>query len=534
MEIFNVIKQKILDGKTSLGIEFGSTRIKAILIDDEYNVIAMGGYDWENKYINDNWTYDLCDVWTGLKESYHQIYLNIKDKFGIDIKKIGNIGISGMMHGYLAFDKDGNLLVPFRTWRNTYTEDDANELSDILNFTIPTRWSASHLYHAIKNNEHHIKNINYITTLSGYIHWMLTGEKVIGIGDGSGIFPIDSDIKDYDNHMLDKFEYEIHKFGNDINLRKLFPKVLVAGENAGCLKKESISLIDVTGNLEPYIPFCPPEGDAGTGMVATNSIKKRTGNVSAGTSIFSMIVLDSKLKNRYSEIDMVTTPNGYPVAMVHANNCTSDINAWANLFREVLGMFNLYPDKNELFTALYSKSAEGDKDAGKLVSYNYISGESITKVKEGIPIFLRSPKSNFTLSNFMKCNIYSSLATLKIGLDILKKNEDIKIDRIVGHGGFFKTKKIGQNAMSAVFDSPVSVYENAGEGGAWGMAILASYLKYRKENIKLEDYLDKIFDNSKISTEEASSEDKNGFYKFMDLYKNGLDTEKNAYNIYYK
>ncbi len=525
-------KNIIAEGKSYLGIEFGSTRIKAVAIDAEGNVLATGGHGWENRLDDGIWTYTLDDIWGGLADCYSDLLKDINDKYGIVPTRFASIGFSAMMHGYLAFDKDEKLLVPFRTWRNTITEEAACALTREFGFNIPQRWSIAHLYQAILNKEEHVKDIDFVTTLAGYVHYKMTGRKVLGVGDASGMFPIDSSTGDYDKDMVAKFDKLIAPCGFGWNLLGVLPKSLSAGEDAGSLTAEGAKLLDVSGKLEAGIPVCPPEGDAGTGMVATNSVGLRTGNTSAGTSVFAMVVLEKPLSKVYEQIDMVTTPDGAAVAMVHCNNCTSDINAWVDLFRQFGEMMGYSIDMNELFTKLYSKALDGDSDCGGLLSYNYISGEPVTGFDKGAPLFVRTAESKFTLGNFMRMHLYSALAALKSGLDILINEEGVKVDKMYGHGGYFKTKGVGQKFAAAAIHAPVSVMETAGEGGPWGMAILASFADGRNQGEKLEDFLNrKIFANAKGSTLEPSAEDEKGFDDFMKTYMEGLKIEKAAVEV---
>ena len=521
-------KEIIESGKAVLGIEFGSTRIKAVLIDDTHTPIASGDYEWENRLENGFWTYSLEDIWTGLKTSYKNMAADVKEKYGVTITKIGAIGFSAMMHGYMAFDKDGELLVPFRTWRNSTTGPAAKELTELFQYNIPERWSISHLYQAILNQEEHVKDVTFFTTLAGYIHWKLTGEKVLGVGDASGMFPIDIATKNYDEKMIGKFDELVADKNYPWKLSEILPKVLLAGESAGVLTEEGAKLLDESGNLQAGVPLCPPEGDAGTGMAATNSVAVRTGNVSAGTSVFAMIVLEKDLKKVYPEIDLVTTPDGSLVGMVHANNCTSDLNAWVNLFKEFAESFGMKVDMNELFGTLYNKAMEGDADCGGLLSYGYLSGENITGVSEGRPLFVRSPKSSFNLANFMRSHLFTSLGALKVGMDILLKEEEVAIDSILGHGGLFKTKGVGQKILAAAINAPVAVMETAGEGGPWGMALLASYM-LNGNGANLQDYLnDTVFAGSEGVTENPDSKDVAGFEQFIERYKKGIAIEQAA------
>ena len=501
-------KTAILEQKTALGIEFGSTRIKAVLIGVDNAPIASGDHEWENRYDNGVWTYTLEDIWTGLQDAYTKMAADVKEKYDITLTRVGAIGFSAMMHGYMAFDKAGNLLVPFRTWRNNITEEASEKLTDLFGFHIPQRWTIAHLYQAILNGEPHVADIDYVTTLAGYIQWKMTGERVVGIGEASGIFPIDSETNTYFADMIAKFDEAVADKAYSWKALDVLPHVLNAGDNAGVLTKEGAALLDMSGNLEAGIPLCPPEGDAGTGMAATNSVRVRTGNVSAGTSVFAMIVLEKNLSKVYPEIDMVTTPSGHPVAMVHCQNCTSDLNAWVNLFREFAQTFGMEISTNDLFGKLYNKALEGDADCGGLLAYNYFSGEHVTGFNEGRPVFARTPDAKFNLANFMRVNLFTSLGALKVGLDILMKEEHVQVDQILGHGGLFKTKGVGQKILAGAIDAPVSVMETAGEGGAWGIALLASYMINKEENETLEDYLDaKVFAGNagtKIRTRQTS------------------------------
>jgi sugar (pentulose or hexulose) kinase len=522
-------QKAIESGKIALGIEFGSTRIKVVLIGEDHTPIASGGHEWENRYENGIWTYRLEDVWKGLQESYRNLSNEVLEKYNTPLQTIGVIGFSGMMHGYLPFDKDGNLLAPFRTWRNTITGQAAEKLTDLFQFNIPQRWSIAHLYQAILNQEPHVRDINHLTTLAGYVHWKLTGQKVMGIGEASGMFPIDSQANDYDVRMMKLFNERLEAENIAWKIQDILPKVLVAGEAAGVLTEAGAKLLDPTGQLKAGIPLCPPEGDAGTGMVATNSVAVRTGNVSAGTSVFAMIVLEKALSKLYPEIDMVTTPSGKPVAMVHSNNCTSDLNAWIELFHEFTQVLGVNVNQSRLFEVLYQQALAGDADGGGLLAYNYFSGEHITHMEEGRPLFVRTPESHFTLANFMRTHLFSSLGALKIGLDILFVQEQVKIDQILGHGGFFKTKEVGQKIMAAAMNVPVSVMETAGEGGAWGIALLASYLLHKAKNEPLEAYLsNKVFVGENSATIDPDPRDVDGFATFMERYKKGLVIERSA------
>jgi len=528
-------RRAIEQGRTTLGIELGSTRIKAVLADENLKPIAMGNHDWENRLENNIWTYSLEDAWSGLQDCYADLAASVKEKYGTELTTIGSIGFSAMMHGYLAFDKEGELLVPFRTWRNTMTGEASRKLTEIFAFNIPQRWSIAHLYQAVLNGEEHVKDVSYLTTLDGYIHWKLTGEKVLGVGNASGMFPIDSTICDYNQRMISQFNDLVADQKFPWKLADIMPKVLHAGEKAGYLTAEGARLLDPSGTLQPGIPMCPPEGDAGTGMTATNSVAIHTGNVSAGTSVFAMIVLEKELSAVYEEIDMVTTPDGSPVAMVHCNNCTSDLNAWVNLFGEFADAFGVKADKNELFGTLYRKALEADADCGGLLAYNYFSGEPITGFEEGRPLFVRLPDSKFTLANFMRTHLYSSLATLKIGLDILLKKEGVSVDTIMGHGGLFKTPVVGQRIMAAAMNTPVTVMDTASEGGAWGMAVLASYMQNNAGKESLGAYLDQhVFAGQTGSKIAPDAEDAAGFDIFMERYIKCLPSEKAAIKYFIK
>ena len=522
--------QKAIEaGKTVLGVEFGSTRIKAVLIGEDHLPLASGSHEWENLHENGIWTYHIPAVWEGLQDSYRKLSAEVQAKYGTQLTTIGAIGFSGMMHGYLPFDKNGNQLAPFRTWRNTSTGQAAEYLTNLFQFNIPQRWSIAHLYQAILNREPHVENISYLTTLAGYVHWKLTGEKVMGVGEASGMFPIDSTTNNYDLPMLEQFNELLKAENISWKLAEILPKVMLAGERAGLLTEEGARLLDPAGQLKAGIPLCAPEGDAGTGMVATNSVAVRTGNVSAGTSVFAMIVLEKALSKLYPEIDMVTTPSGRPVAMVHSNNCTSDLNAWVELFREFGVAFGMEISQTRLFETLYTQALKADPDGGGLLAYAYLSGEHITHFEEGRPLFVRTPESRFTLANFMRTHLFSSLGALKIGMDILFEQEKVKLDQLLGHGGFFKTREVGQKMMAAAMNVPVSVMETAGEGGAWGIALLAAYMLRKAGDELLEDYLsNKVFASGNAVTMAPEQKDVDGFAAFMERYKQGLGIERAA------
>ncbi len=522
-------KEIIESGKAVLGIEFGSTRIKAVLVDEKHAPIASGSHEWENRLENGFWTYSLEDIWTGLRACYADLVRDVRSRYGVGIKNLGAIGFSAMMHGYMAFDENGELLVPFRTWRNGTTGPAAEALTELFQYNIPERWSIAHLYQAILNGEAHVPQISYITTLAGYIHWKMTGKKILGVGDASGMFPIDPGTKTYDADMLKKFSSLVEDKKYPWRIEEILPKVLLAGENAGTLTEEGARLLDETGELGAGIMLCPPEGDAGTGMAATNSVAVCTGNVSAGTSAFVMVVLKENLKKIHPEIDLVTTPDGSPVAMVHTNNCTSDLNAWVGMFKEALACFGVEPDANALYGTLYGKALESEADCGGLLSYGFLSGENIMKVPEGRPMTIRTPESRFTLANFMRSHLYAALGALKVGMDILTKEEGVQVEQIYGHGGFFKTPVVGQRMMAAAMGTPVSVMETAGEGGAWGIALLASYMLGKHAGESLEKYLsERVFAGSRGRRMEPLSEDVEGFERFIGRFKECICVEQKA------
>lgn len=523
-------KQLIESGKAVLGIEFGSTRIKAVLIDETHTPIATGAHDWENQLLDGKiWSYSLDMIWDGLVDCYQKLAQDVKEKYDTVITNLAAIGFSGMMHGYMAFDKEGELLVPFRTWRNTITSEAASKLTEEFSFNIPQRWSIAHLYQAILNGEVHVEKIDYVTTLAGYIHWKLTGQKVLGVGEASGMFPIDAKTRDYDATMLAQFQSldEVAKF--KWKIRDVLPKVLVAGTQAGTLTKEGAKLLDPSGTLQAGIPLAPPEGDAGTGMTATNSVAVRTGNVSAGTSVFAMFVLEENLKKVHEEIDIVTTPVGDNVAMVHCNNCTSDLNAWVGLFEEFADLFGMQININDIYEKLYKNALLGEKDCDGLVAFNTYSGEPVIGTNEGRPMFVRQPDAKMNLANFFRTHLYASLATLKIGCDILFKEENVKVDTILGHGGLFKTEGVGQSVLAAAMNAPVSVMTTAGEGGPWGMAVLAAYMVYKNEKESLADYLDeKVFKGEKGSVLEPNEEDVKGFDAYIKRYQAAIKIQNVA------
>ena len=522
-------KETIASGKSVLGIEFGSTRIKAVLVDENNKPIASGAHDWENRLENGIWTYSLDDIWNGLQDCYKKLTEDVEAQYGEKLTKIGAVGFSAMMHGYMAFNEKDELMVPFRTWRNTITEEASNKLTTLFNYHIPQRWTIAHLYQAILNGEEHVGDLKFVITLAGYIHWKLTGKKVVGVGEASGMFPIDIATGQFNEKMIQQFDETVADKKYGWKLKDVLPEVYTAGEQAGTLTEEGAKLLDPTGTLQAGVPFCPPEGDAGTGMAATNSVAQRTGNVSAGTSVFGMIVMEKELSKVYDEMDLVTTPDGRLVAMVHCNNCTSDLNAWVNLFKEYSEVMGMKVDMNELYGNLYRKALEGDDDCGGLLAYNYFSGEHVTGFNEGRPLFVRTPDAKFNLANFMRTHLFTSLGALKTGLDILLKEEDVRVDEILGHGGLFKTKGVGQSILAAAIDAPVSVMETAGEGGAWGIALLASYMINKGADESLAAFLeDKVFAGQKGEKLEPVEKDVKGFNEFMKRYSAGLAIERAA------
>ena len=517
------IQEKIKSGRTYLGIEFGSTRIKAVLVDDTFAPIASGSHDWQNRYENGVWTYFPDDITTGLQHCYASLAKDVQSKYGVTPATYGAMGISGMMHGYMAFDKDDNLLVPFRTWRNTITEQAASELSELLGFNIPQRWSIAHLYQAVLNGEEHVKDIAHINTLAGYIHYRLTGKRQVGVGEASGIFPVDG--IGYNAEYIAKADKLLVDKGFSGKLLEVLPEVLGAGAKEAVLTAEGAKLLDPTGTLQPGVPLCPPEGDAGTGMTATNSVLPRTGNVSAGTSIFAMLVLDKPLKGYYPEIDVVTTPDGAPVAMVHCNNCCSELDAWVNVFGEFAELSGHAVSKPELYELLYRNALGGDPDCGGTVAYNFLSGEPVAGAENGRPMYFRTPDGKFNLANLFRAEIYSTMAALKLGMDILFEKEQVSVDKITGHGGLFKTKGVAQQFLADGLGCAVSVMKTAGEGGAWGMALLAAY-SVCGNNKSLPEFLDsEVFGGMESTTLQPEEKGAEGFRKFMENYKRGLAAE---------
>lgn len=517
------IREKIQNNKTYLGIEFGSTRIKAVLVDDSYAPIASGAHDWQNRYENGIWTYSADDIIGGMQHCYACLVEDIRNKYGVVPTGYGAMGISGMMHGYMAFDKEDRLLVPFRTWRNTMTEQAASELSELLGFNIPQRWSIAHLYQAVLNGEEHIRDVAHINTLAGYIHFLLTGERKVGVGEASGIFPTDG--ADYNADHLEKADRLLERHGFSARLRDVLPGVLCAGAGEAALTEAGARLLDPAGYLKPGVILCPPEGDAGTGMTATNSVLPRTGNVSAGTSIFAMLVLDKPLSGYYREIDVVTTPDGAPVAMVHCNNCASELDAWVNIFGEFAELGGHPIAKPELYDMLYYNALNGDPDCGGTVAYNFLSGEPVAGAESGRPMYFRTPDGKFNLANLFRAEIYSTMAALKLGMDILFEKEQVSAEKFTGHGGLFKTKGVAQQFLADGLGTAVSVMKTAGEGGAWGMALLAAFAVCGGGK-SLSEFLEtEVFRGMECSTVQPEEKGAAGFKKFIENYKRGLAAE---------
>lgn len=517
------VQEKIKQGKTYLGIEFGSTRIKAVLTDDTFVPIAAGSHEWENRYENGVWTYSLEDITGGLQNCYAGLAENIKEQYGVVPETYGAMGISGMMHGYMAFDKEDKLLVPFRTWRNTITEQAAAELSEAFRFNIPQRWSIAHLYQAVLNGEEHVPQIAHINTLAGYIHFLLTGERSVGVGEASGIFPIENG--SYNEKYLAKLSELLKEKNFRGDIKEILPKVLSAGEGNAVLTESGAKLLDPAGTLKAGVKLCPPEGDAGTGMAATNSVLPQTGNVSAGTSIFAMLVLEKPLTGYYPEIDVVTTPDGSPVAMVHCNNCCSELDAWVNVFGEFAALSGSPMDKSDLYETLYKNALNGDPDCGGTVAYNFLSGEPVAGAENGRPMYFRTPGGRFGLANFFRAQLYSSMAALKLGMDILFESEKVSVQKITGHGGLFKVQGVAQQFLADGLNSAVSVMKTAGEGGAWGMALLAAYSAVGSGKTLPEFLETEVFSSMESVTVQPDEKGAPGFTAFIENYKKGLAAE---------
>ncbi len=522
-------REAIASGQTALGIEFGSTRIKAVLVGPDNTPLATGAHDWENQFVDRIWTYSMDAVTEGLRGCYADLAAQVAEQYGVQLSSVGALGVSAMMHGYLAFEADGGLLVPFRTWRNTITGPAAAELSELFDHNIPQRWSIAHLHQAILNGEEHVGRIAHLTTLAGHVHWLLTGERVLGVGDASGMFPIDIATGSYHAGMLTQFDQLIADRGFGWKIADILPRVLSAGEPAGRLTEAGAALLDPSGTLRPGVLLCPPEGDAGTGMVATNSVAQRTGNVSAGTSIFAMVVLEGELAQRHAELDLVTTPAGDLVAMVHCNNGASELNAWAGLFADFAAAIGAKSDASTVFETLFTTALDGDPDCGGLLAYNYLSGEHITGLHEGRPLFVRTPDSRFTLANFMRSHLFAALATLRIGMDVLLQREGVRLDSMFAHGGMFKTKGVAQRFLAAAIGAPVSVGDIAGEGGAWGIALLAAFARDRAAGQRLDEYLnERVFAGASLDTIEPDPADVTGFAAFVERFVAGLPIEEAA------
>jgi sugar (pentulose or hexulose) kinase len=518
--------QAILTGKTALGIELGSTRIKAVLIGHDHQVLATGAFSWENQLENNLWTYALEDAVRGVQTAFAELAENVKTRYGVELTTVGAIGISGMMHGYLPLDKDGNQLAPFLTWRNTNTQQAADELTELFQFNIPLRWSIAHLYQAMLEKREHVGKIACITTLAGYIHYLLTGNVVIGIGEASGMFPIDSVAADYDSEMLTKFDALAKKMGYSWDICQVLPKVMVAGQDAGILTEAGAKLLDPTGKLQSGIPMVPPEGDAGTGMVATNSVAAGTGNVSAGTSIFTMVVLEKQLSKLYRDIDMVTTPSGLPVAMVHCNNGASELDGWMGMFSQLAKLLGAEPE--DLYGKLFNESLKGDLDCGGLLVYNYVSAEPITGLNDdGRPLLVRPKESKLSLANFMRGQIYGIWASLAVGMQIFTE-EKVNIRRLTGHGGLFKTAGVAQRYLAAAVNSAVTVMKTAGEGGPYGMALLAAYRSVR-DQMSFEDFLEnEVFAGAEGITLQPEEAEVAAFAEYLARYQKALALEHTA------
>lgn len=527
----NTVAELIDAGRAVLGIELGSTRIKSVLIDDVGTVLANGVYQWENRLENGIWTYAHEEMIAGLQGSYADLAEQVKRSYGVSICRLRAIGLSGMMHGYLAFDENWELLTPFRTWRNTVTYETSEFLTELFHFHIPQRWGVAHLCQAILNREAHLSRLRHQSTLAGYLHYRLTGENVIGLSEASGMFPIDGEAGTYDPSKIALFEAFCREQGYPVSINALYPTPRSAGECAGFLTDEGARLLDPSGALRSGIPFCPPEGDGGTGMVASDCIRSGVGSLSMGTSAFAMAVLEQPLKGCYRELDVMATPTGKPTVLVHCNNCTGEIDAWVGLLSEAISALGLSADRKNIYEMIYRNAFEPTGDG--TVMYNYISGEHITNVEHGIPMMLRSAGSALTVKGISKALVYSALATLRMGMDILMEHEHPRITCITGHGGFFKTPTVGQTVASAAFKLPIAVLETAGEGGAWAMALLALYATEKGRKGGLEDYLETmIFSNCSKCVLEATKEQQADFDAFMEQFQRGLTLERDASNLY--
>lgn len=522
------IAKLIEGGGAVFGCELGSTRIKATLISPEGVPLASGSYGWENQYVDGVWTYDMSDVRTGMAACFDDLFQDVEKSYGVVPQRLASGGISGMMHGYIALDEGGNLLVPFRTWRNNITGEASEKLTKLFNAPIPQRWSIAHLYQAVLNGEEHLPRIRTLTTLAGYVHWKLTGEHALGVCEASGMFPVDPQTGDFDAVLIKKFDDLVAEKGYPWKLRDLLPKVVAVGGEAGRVTEQGAEWVDPKGRLQAGLPLCPPEGDAGTGMVATNSISPRTGNVSAGTSVFAMVVLEKNLSKVHEEIDILLTPDGDPVGMAHSNNCTSDFDAWVSVFAEACELMGVKAEKGEIIGKLAGRALQGDPDAAGMLAYGYVSGEHVTGFSEGRPLFVRKPDAPFTLGNFFRAHLYTSLCAMRAGLNILTEDEGVSVETIRGHGGFFKTPEVGQRIMAAATKSAVTLMETAGEGGAWGMALLAAYAVREHEQQSLEDFLNATFSDTPTSVVEPDPEDVKGFQSYFERYMRGLPIERSA------
>ena len=515
--------------KTYLGIELGSTRIKGVLIDENHQVIASGSHSWENDFQNGVWTYELSDAVVGVQACYAALKAEAEAKFSAPLEKVAAIGISGMMHGYLVFDKDGNQIAPFRTWRNTITGPAAAALTELFQFNIPQRWSIAHLYQSILNKEDHVKDIAKLTTLAGYIHFLLTGESAMGINEASGMFPYDDEAVDFDAKRIAQFDELVAPYGFSWNLRGILPKVLPAGACGGYLTPEGAKLLDPTGTLCAGIPLCPPEGDAGTGMVATGAVHPRTGSISAGTSGFSQQVLERPLKNYYTEIDVLATPAGKTVAMAHTNTCSSEIDAWVGMIADAAKVMGWELEMNTLYTKLFQAALEGEPDCDGIISFNYFAGEPLTGTETGRPMLLRLPDSKMTIPNFMRAQLNGAIATLVIGMQMLRDEENVESDMLLGHGGFFKTPGVGQQILADALNVPITAMETAGEGGPWGVALLAAYMVRKAEGETMEDYLtNRVFADAKSIQVAPTEAGVAGFQAYLKRYKAALAAQKAA------
>jgi len=524
----STIPEVLESGRAIMGMELGSTRIKSVLIGPDNNPLASGGYHWENSLIDGIWTYSLDEVWTGIAACYADLRADVKNKYQVELTSFAVGGFSGMMHGYLVFDKQDSLLTPFRTWRNNITGEAAEQLTALFQYPIPQRWSIAHLYQAILNKEDHIKDIAFMSTLASYVHWKLTGRKVIGIGEASGMFPIDIDAQNYDASRAAAFDAHVGNAGLGWSLLELLPKIVSVGSEAGTLTAEGAALLDISGSLKAGVPFCPPEGDASTGMVATNSVKPRTGNVSAGTSVFAMLVMENEPSKVHEEIDLIITPDGKLVGMAHSNNCTSDYDAWIGLFAKAIEALGIDVSTPVLYDTLLDLALKGDPDCGGLLAYGYISGEHMTGFSEGRPLFVRGPDATFSIENFIRAQLFTSLCALRTGLDVLMKEEGAQVDEIRGHGGFFKTAHVGQRVMAAAIGTPVSLLTTSGEGGAWGMALLAAYMARVRKTQSLPDFLDLALAGCIGKAVKPDPADVKGFEAFLKRYHQGLTIERAA------